>query len=72
MIRLAARNWVGDEPNTVWDPVLSARGLGRSPDRIGLGFRVRGEGILTAGSLEESHHLERTAMVSDLVVHALV
>lgn len=108
MIRLAARNWIGDKPNTVWDPILSARGWNRFPDNIGLGFRVRGEGIspgpfgtlnspgtfghmgagstgfwvdpdnelsyalLTTGLLEESHHLERTAMLSDLVMSALV
>ncbi|WP_328584903.1 serine hydrolase domain-containing protein [Streptomyces sp. NBC_00370] len=106
-IRLAARNWIGDKPNTVWDPILKARGWDRFADNIGIGFRVRGEGIspgpfgvlnspetfghmgagstgfwidpenelsytlLTTGLLEESHHLERTAMLSDLVVSAL-
>jgi CubicO group peptidase (beta-lactamase class C family) len=108
MIRLAARNWIGDKPNTVWDPILKARGWNRFADNIGLGFRVRGEGIspgpfgvlnspstfghmgagstgfwvdpenelsyalLTTGTLEESHHLERTSMLSDLVMSALV
>lgn len=108
MIRLAARNWIGDKHNTVWDPILKARGWNRFPDNIGLGFRVRGEGIspgpfgvlnsptafghmgagstgfwvdpenelsyalLTTGLLEESHSLERTAMLSDLVMSALV
>lgn len=108
MIRLAARNWIGDKHNTVWDPILTARGWSRFPDNIGLGFRVRGEGIspgpfgvlnspgtfghmgagstgfwidpehdltyalLTTGLLEESHSLERTALLSDLVMSALV
>src|SRR3546814_2357643 len=45
MIRFAARNWIGDRPNMVWDPILSERGWSRFPDNIGLGFRVRGEGI---------------------------
>jgi CubicO group peptidase (beta-lactamase class C family) len=108
MIRLAARNWIGDKPNTVWDPILTARGWRRFPDNIGLGFRVRGEGIspgpfgalnspgtfghmgagstgfwidpqhelsyalLTTGLLEESHNLERTSLLSDLVMSALV
>jgi CubicO group peptidase (beta-lactamase class C family) len=108
MIKFAARNWIGDKPNLVWDPVLSARGWQRFPDYIGLGFRVRGTGIspgpfgvlnsagtfghmgagstgfwidpehelsyalLTTGLLEESHNLERTALLSDLVVSALV
>jgi CubicO group peptidase (beta-lactamase class C family) len=107
-IRLAARNWIGDKSNTVWDPILTARGWHRFPDNIGLGLRVRGEGIspgpfgmlnspgtfghmgagstgfwvdpehelsyalLTTGLLEESHHLERTAMLSDLVMSALI
>ncbi|MGC4940335.1 serine hydrolase domain-containing protein [Kribbella sp. DT2] len=107
-LRLAARNWIGDKPNTVWDPILAPRGWRRFPDNIGLGLRVRGEGIspgpfgmlnspgtfghmgagstglwvdpehelsyalLTTGLLEESHHLERTSMLSDLVMSALV
>ncbi|MEU0503255.1 serine hydrolase domain-containing protein [Nocardia sp. NPDC005998] len=107
MLALAARNWIGDKPNLVWDPILSARGWSRFPDHIGLGFRVRGTGLgpgpfgalnspgtfghmgagstgvwidpeyelsyalLTTGLLEESHHLERTALLSDLVVSAL-
>src|SRR3546814_17345526 len=45
MIRFAARNWIGDRPNMVWDPILSERGWSRFPDNIGLGLRVRGEGI---------------------------
>src|SRR3546814_7298151 len=45
MIRFAARNWIGDRPNMVRDPILSERGWSRFPDTIGLGFRVRGEGI---------------------------
>ncbi|NIJ37634.1 CubicO group peptidase (beta-lactamase class C family) [Sphingopyxis panaciterrae] len=108
MIRLAARNWIGDKPNLVWDPALSTRGWSRFPDNIGLGFRVRGTGIgpgpfgvlnspgtfghmgggstgfwidpehdlsyalLTTGLLEETHSLERSAMLSDLVMAALV
>ena len=108
MIRLAARNWIGDKPNNVWDPILTARGWHRFPDNIGLGFRVRGEGIspgpfgvlnspgtfghmgagstgfwidpqhelsyalLTTGLLEESHNLERTSLLSDLVMSALI
>src|SRR3546814_6002685 len=32
-------------PILVWDPILSERGWSRFPDNIGLGFRVRGEGI---------------------------
>src|SRR3546814_19878454 len=90
----------------VWDPILSERGWSRFPDNIGLGFRVRGEGIgpgpfgmlnspgtfghmgagstgfwidpeyelsyalLTTGLPDESHHLESTAMLSDLIIRA--
>src|SRR3546814_19254323 len=51
MIRFAARHWIGDRPNMVWDPILSERGWSRFPDNIGLGFRVRGEGRSEEGSV---------------------
>jgi len=108
MLRLSTRNYTGSFRNAVWDPILSVRGWQPWPAYIGLGFRLRGEGLspgpfgmmnsaetfghfgagssgfwidpasdlsfslLTTGLIEESHNLERTAKLADLVMSALI
>jgi CubicO group peptidase (beta-lactamase class C family) len=106
MIKFCARNYTGTMRNATWDPILSARHWQAWPAYIGIGFRVRGEGItpgpfgmlnssdtfghfgagssgfwidprsglscslLSTGLIEESHNLERTSRLADLVASA--
>ena len=46
MIELATRNHTGDRPNSLLDYTVAMRGWDRFPAAIGLGFFVRGEGVV--------------------------
>ena len=46
MLEFATRNWTGDKPNALLDYTVHMRGWAPFPASIGLGFFVRGEGII--------------------------
>ena len=46
MLEFATRNWTGDKPNALLDYTVQMRGWAPFPASIGLGFFVRGEGII--------------------------
>ena len=46
MLELATRNHTGDKPNSLLDYTIALRGWEPFPASIGLGFFVRGEGII--------------------------
>jgi len=108
MIDYASRNHTGELRNVLLDPFLSTRNWLPIPAYLGLGFFVRGEGIipgpfsnlnsarafgglgagstafwvdaekelsfafLSTGLIEDSHHMERLGLLSDLVLAAMV
>lgn len=107
-IEYAAQNHTGDLRNVLFDPFLSTRNWETIPAFIGIGFFVRGEGIipgpfsvmnspisfaglgagstafwvdperdltfafLSTGLMEDSHHIERLGVLSDLILSSIV
>jgi CubicO group peptidase (beta-lactamase class C family) len=107
-IDYAARNHTGELRNVLLDPFLSTRNWLPIPAYLGLGFFVRGEGVipgpfsnlnsarafgglgagstafwvdaekdlsfalLSTGLIEDSHHMERLGLLSDLVLASMV
>jgi CubicO group peptidase (beta-lactamase class C family) len=108
MIDYAARNHTGELRNVLLDPFLSTRNWLPIPAYLGLGFFVRGWGIipgpfsnlnsprafgglgagstafwvdaekelsfafLSTGLMEDSHHMERLGLLSDLILASIV
>ncbi len=108
MIEYASQNQTGELRNVLLDPFLSTRNWLPIPAYLGLGFFVRGWGIipgpfsnlnsprtfgglgagstafwvdaerdlsfafLSTGLMEDSHHMERLGVLSDLVLAAMV
>jgi CubicO group peptidase (beta-lactamase class C family) len=108
LIDYASRNHTGELRNVLFDPFLSTRNWLPIPAYIGLGFFVRGEGIipgpfsvmnsarafaglgagstafwvdaekelsfafLSTGLMEDSYHMERLGVLSDLVLASIM